>query len=267
MYEETTFIPCERGQLPPGPWLVFAPHPDDETFGLGGTLLLAREAGIAAHVVVVTDGAAGGSGTDLVERREAETRAVGEALGLASLTFWRQPDRGGPLPAALMDELHRLLRGFRSSTHPTSQAPASVFFPSPFEPNPDHRACAAFVWDGLVSYGYRGQAFSYEISVQGPVDRLIDITAVAARKRELMAMYLSQLDQNAYVERLDALNRSRSWSLPMDATHAEGLCRWPDLRGRLADRLRERLSRYWQPDALPGTVPQAWWQRLFGGSG
>ncbi len=38
--------------------LVVVPHPDDETLGCGGLIALARQAGIAVNVVLVTDGGA-----------------------------------------------------------------------------------------------------------------------------------------------------------------------------------------------------------------
>ena len=37
--KEDALIPFNTSPLPSGPWLVFAPHADDETFGMGGTLI------------------------------------------------------------------------------------------------------------------------------------------------------------------------------------------------------------------------------------
>ena len=34
--DESALIPFDTSPLPGGPWLIFAPHPDDETFGMGG---------------------------------------------------------------------------------------------------------------------------------------------------------------------------------------------------------------------------------------
>ena len=47
-------IPFQTSELPLGPWLVFAPHADDETFGMGGSLLKAKKYGIETHLVAVS---------------------------------------------------------------------------------------------------------------------------------------------------------------------------------------------------------------------
>ena len=36
--------------------MVFAPHPDDETLGCGGTVVKLRRAGVDVHIVFMTDG-------------------------------------------------------------------------------------------------------------------------------------------------------------------------------------------------------------------
>ena len=64
--KENILIPFHASSLPEGPWLVFAPHADDETFGMGGSLLKAKEQGIETHLVVLTDGSRGGRSADLV---------------------------------------------------------------------------------------------------------------------------------------------------------------------------------------------------------
>ena len=122
LHPESELLPFTISPLPAGPWLVFAPHADDETFGMGGTLLKAREEGLDTHVVVVTDGALGGDADDLVDTRRQEIQKAGDLLGLSSLTFWDVPDRevaitNEQVEAALAD-IERL------------QA-RTVFFPAP----------------------------------------------------------------------------------------------------------------------------------------
>ncbi len=54
--------------------LAVGAHPDDIEYGCGGTLLLAARAGHEVHMLVATDGAAGGD--PAVRRREQETAAA-----------------------------------------------------------------------------------------------------------------------------------------------------------------------------------------------
>ena len=90
---EHILLPFSPSKLPLGPWLVFAPHADDETLGMGGSLLKANSQGIETHLVVMTDGALGSEQTEFVEVRWQEVQAVGELLGLNSLQGWSEPDR------------------------------------------------------------------------------------------------------------------------------------------------------------------------------
>ena len=53
--QEDILIPFHASPLPKGPWLVFAPHADDETFGIGGSLLKAKEQEVETHLVILTD--------------------------------------------------------------------------------------------------------------------------------------------------------------------------------------------------------------------
>ena len=155
---ETKLIPNVVTDPPPGPWLVFAPHADDETFGMGGTLLLGRRQGIAAGLVIMTDGALGGEpqGPAVAAVRECEAEAVGGALDVQRLQFWGRPD--GKL-AAGADMVRRV------SETMAAGRPATVFFPSPMELNPDHRAAASLVWQGLHHTAFGGAVYAYEITV------------------------------------------------------------------------------------------------------
>ncbi len=77
---ENKLIPFHTSPLPPSPWLIFAPHPDDETFGMGGTLLLAAKQNIETRVVILTDGAKGGTASNLVHLRKSEALEATELL-------------------------------------------------------------------------------------------------------------------------------------------------------------------------------------------
>ena len=141
---EHLLVPYQTSALPPGPWLVFAPHADDETFGMGGALRKAADAGLQTHVVVLTDGALGGEDPDLVSVRQREVRLATGLLGVTSLLCWSEPDRGLKPSPSLLERIRRVLDELR---------PASVFFPGPLELHPDHRMTALLVWQVLAEMG------------------------------------------------------------------------------------------------------------------
>ncbi len=79
---------------------IFA-HPDDESFGPGGTLAKYAAEGVAVHLICATMGEAGESDTtdlgeceDLACRRERELRCATSALGLADVHLLGYRDSG-----------------------------------------------------------------------------------------------------------------------------------------------------------------------------
>ncbi len=255
MNPEHVLVPYQCADLPSGPWLIFAPHADDETFGMGGALRLAADQGIDTHVVVLTDGALGGDSVDaaqtaaLVQTRQQELGAACALLGVSQNDTWDQPDRGLELASALIE---------RITTAIADTGAGAVFFPGALELHPDHRMTAQLVWlaaQQLQRRAWRGplpQFWSYEISVQSPVNRLVDITPVLATKQEAMAVYASQNSQNNYPELILALNTARTFSLPASVSHAEAFYHYSDaeLGGSLHAATQAAVARYF---AVPET--------------
>jgi N-acetyl-1-D-myo-inositol-2-amino-2-deoxy-alpha-D-glucopyranoside deacetylase len=78
-------------------------HPDDETFGTGGTLIRYVDEGVAVHSLCLTEGEkgwAGGEGAPIVPRehvgaaRALELEEAGRRMGLTSVTCLKYPDGG-----------------------------------------------------------------------------------------------------------------------------------------------------------------------------
>jgi len=241
--EENIFVPFVTSDLPAGPWLVFAPHADDETFGMGGTLIKATAGGLVAHLVVLTDGALGGEEENLKAVREAEVTKVALSLGIASLDCWRERDRSLVPNKFLLAKTIKKIKEI---------SPAAVFFPGPMELHPDHRNTALLVWSALQSMvvDERPMAYSYEISVQNPVNMLLDITEQYQDKVVAMGMYASQNNQNNYQDLVRALDKGRTFSLSAEVHYAEGFYRYSDrqLENSLASTLMQITSRYLSQD-------------------
>lgn len=221
MTPEHVLVPYQCSPLPPGPWLVFAPHADDETFGMGGTLYQAAQQGIETTVIVMTDGALGGDADDLVERRQAEVQAAATLLGVTALHLWDFPDRG------LTQEAVQPVAVAKVAACLADCQPATVFIPGLLELHPDHRATSDIVWSALQQLQERPwrdlnpACWLYEISVQSPVNRLTDITPALTVKQQAMDIYASQNSENNYPELILALNKARTFSMPPDVSHVE----------------------------------------------
>ncbi len=242
---EHHLIAFHCAELPPGPWLVFAPHADDETFGMGGSLLKANAAGMQTHVVVLTDGAMGGDAENLVAIRRKEVEQATQILGVTSLQCWSEVDRGLAVTHSLIARIMETMRKLK---------PQAVFFPGPMELHPDHRVAALLVWKALQllqPLSWPIEIYSYEISVQSPANRLIDITPHVKTKEAAMAVYASQNELNSYPELVLALDKARTFTLPAHVSHAEAFCRYEtnDLNFSLAEILQSKINGYLQSGA------------------
>ena len=76
-------------------------HPDDESFGMGGTLAYYAHQGVEVHLICATRGEAGMMDPEFMEgydsvasRREAELRCAAEQLGLKNVYFLDYRDSG-----------------------------------------------------------------------------------------------------------------------------------------------------------------------------
>lgn len=83
--------------------LAVLAHPDDETFGTGGTLALYARQGVEVHLICATRGEVGEMDPKLMrgfdsvgERREHELRCAAELLGLRGVHFLGYRDSGMP---------------------------------------------------------------------------------------------------------------------------------------------------------------------------
>ncbi len=81
--------------------LVALAHPDDESFGMGGTLAYYAKHGAEIHLVCATRGEAGTipagmlvEGQSAAELREGELRCAAQILGLAQVDFLNHRDSG-----------------------------------------------------------------------------------------------------------------------------------------------------------------------------
>lgn len=182
---------------PPGPVLVVAPHPDDETIGAGGALARHAERGDRVTVVVATGGerTAAGAGR-VVATRQRECRAACATLGLGEPVLLDLPDgalsaHAGRLGAVLAD---------------LGASAATVYAPSVLDPHRDHRAANV----ALAAAGLGGDVYGYEVWSPAPVDVLLDVAGVYERKERALRCYETALASLDYVRAARGLAAYRS---------------------------------------------------------
>ena len=130
------------------PALVFAPHPDDETLGCGGTIIRKVRAGARVGIVVMTDGARSHAKymapARLAEIRAGEALAAASVLGVAAdhVSLLGCPD--GQLASRRDEFVPRVAELL------AQRRPEQVFIPYRHDGVSDHEATREVVMAGLA---------------------------------------------------------------------------------------------------------------------
>ncbi|MCX7970034.1 MAG: PIG-L family deacetylase [Negativicutes bacterium] len=186
--------------------LAIGAHPDDVELGCGGLLIQAGRRRLTTAMLVLTDGAAGRSGS--AAEREAETRAAADVLRVNHLIMLALPD--GRLSGAeeAADRLATAIAGLR---------PRIIIGHWHDEWHPDHLAAHRLTKEAV--YLAQLRAFSPDFPYPGPQhslyfhlnsrrlanpDLVVDIDDVAEIKRQALSCHRSQAAVIAEYDRLAA---------------------------------------------------------------
>lgn len=157
--------------------MVIAPHPDDDVFGPGGTLLKAIQKGAEVHVVYVTDGK-----NDA--RREAirdDARRSCEALG-ATYTFLGCETMNIPLADGQVNRsLASLLQNIR---------PEAIFTAFLLDDHDDHRRVNELLLTVARDLDLgKAEIWAYQVYSSVLPNVVVNITEQADRKRHLISLW------------------------------------------------------------------------------
>ena len=232
MMQENELTPYEISEIPCGPFVVFAPHPDDEAIGMGGTIAIATDQGINVTVIFATRGEMGGD----PNIRSLECAAAAKRLGIHHIYHLDLEDRkvsNSRFPEKrVLDILAKV-------------NPECVFLPSFQEIHPDHRALTAKVLCVLEKASFRPQLWFYEIIRQGEINRLIPVDIVIDKKLAAIKCYSSQIVQLNYDHHAMALDTLRNITLNKQFRYVEGFwCHNGSLPGSPADQYFRSIDRY-----------------------
>jgi LmbE family N-acetylglucosaminyl deacetylase len=195
--------------VPKGKVLVFSPHPDDEVIGPGGTLCLHRQQGDPVRAVIATDGIAGDP-DQRYERaayqalRRQESTAGLAVLGIADVRFWGMPD------SCVLSANDLELGTQLAERELRDYQPDLVYLPWQHEGHPDHHALHVVVMRALQRVGFAGSALGYEVWHAMVPDVIVDISAVAAKKRQAVACHQTQMHYVDLLHVTFGLNAYRS---------------------------------------------------------
>ncbi len=185
------------------PFLVLAPHPDDEALGCGALLADAAASGVPFAIVVLTDGRAShaegpATGEALARLREAECRDGLQALcgRLPPLVFAGVAD--GTLAAHLHDE--RLLEQLGGISW--AMGARTIFTTAAEDRHPDHQTAFAIA-AALVARGAAERLIGFSVSQQvngklRPRGRAVPTGGHGAAKARAIAAHRSQTGQGAW---------------------------------------------------------------------
>ena len=217
-FPEMDILPYQTTSLVGEKVIVFAPHPDDETFGCGGAIAAHCKHGDRVKVIVLTNGDKADtlnrySREEYVEIRKSEAQQAGVILGVNNIEFWGYPDRGLKPDENLISRLSNLLKDYK---------PTLIYCPSPTEAHPDHRVTSQAVWETLLRVKTLPKVAFYELLVPFRPNTLVDITLYIEAKKNAIKTYKSQQAENDYYGKILGLNKYRTFTLSSQVEYAEG---------------------------------------------
>ncbi|NLV67830.1 MAG: PIG-L family deacetylase [Spirochaetes bacterium] len=196
--------------------MIFAPHPDDDILGCGGSIAKHTGRGNEVITVFMTSGESGSLSCpcdELMAIRENEARQASSCLNVKETIFLRNPD--GYLEFS-RDNLERIVSLIRS------HKPDTVYIPHNLDANDDHRVTCKLVLDacrraagpwfrecGKNTHEVR-TILAYEVwTPLQQVSFVEEITSCMEQKLEALRMHASQIKYIRYDEAVMGLNRYR----------------------------------------------------------
>lgn len=186
--------------------LVFAPHPDDETIGCGGTIAKIIKGGGDVVIVWMTSGELGTKdhhrNGELANVREREAKKVATTLGVKSYYFLRQPDSFLLATPQLIKQVAEII---------TTHKPETILCSYWDKMNNDHIVTYDIVTRAtLLAGGISKSLLCYEVWT--PIEdcnHYEDISNSFDLKLKALSYYKSQIQIIPYHKAIEGLNRYR----------------------------------------------------------
>lgn len=192
--------------------LIVAPHPDDETIGVGGTLLRAAAEGAELHWLIMTnvEGCSEYS-DDFIEQRRQQIDRVAKLYSFASVTQLK-------FFAAHLDTipLSEIVQSVSKVMHEIK--PTTVYVPFGHDVHSDHQVTSQVLQSCTKTFRYPfiNQILAYETlseteyaSPTGPIfypNVFVDVSSYMTQKLEIMQCYDSELGLHPFPRSLETIS-------------------------------------------------------------
>lgn len=140
--------------------LIFAPHPDDEVLGCGGTITKRIRQGYEAYIVFMTDGAHSHiqiSAKRMKQIRRKEAVIANSVLGVPTKNLFFLGFEDGCLKE------NRIAAQSRVKDVLDKIRPVEIYYPGTKDLHRDHRVTSSIVEHSIRSLGYRPYKYQYLI--------------------------------------------------------------------------------------------------------
>lgn len=170
--------------------LVFSPHPDDDIFSSGGTLLKSLDHGAEIKTIYVTC-----ASSAIKEEAMSVSRQIG-----TKIEFWGYDKKAIPINSAITRQTRDAIDTFD---------PDAVFLPFLTDDHEDHRRVSELFYATFKNAPPRCEIFAYQVYSTVLPNVVVDITDVMEKKLRLINIWESQKvsrDWAHYVKGLNGFN-------------------------------------------------------------
>lgn len=178
--------------------LIIAPHPDDESIGMGGFLALYAK---QSTVIVVSDGGEGAQGEahgHIARQRKQEFETAMTAIGAKAVHWLGFPDGGLMMYPECMENV---------DFSPYDK----IFIPWGNDDHPDHAAVCQYALTAMDNQRIAAEVFQYEVHCPFHTpDTFLDISDVLETKSQMIRSHKSQVIGRCYPEIAVALAMYRA---------------------------------------------------------
>lgn len=187
--------------------LILAPHPDDDVFSSGGTMLHLLKGGCEINVIYLASGSPKTYQNDksqildkIAEKLEEETREISRQIG-TNIEFWRFSNRKIVINEEILNRVRELISRIK---------PEVVFLPFLSDDHDDHRRVVQLFYEAFKDFKKLNfEVWAYQVYSTLISNVVVDISDVIAEKIRLINLWDSvkrQRDWAHYIKGMNAFN-------------------------------------------------------------